>query len=94
MRIELDFAEKAIQSAFLPLQCSVENFDARNRVRFRVLNKNGDSLLEVEEVRRMICDLDRLKFRILKARENLERRGFQLSAWDPQVLFQSDKQNG
>ena len=77
-RIELDVAKKAIKSAFLPLQCSVEDLDNGNRLGFRVLNENGDSLLSVNEVRRVICNPTRLQFIIIKARANLEKRGAQL----------------
>lgn len=84
-RIELDVAKKAIKSAFLPLQCSVEDLDNGNRVGFRVFNENGDSLLSVNEVRRVICNATRLQFIILKARANLEKRGVQLLPWEFQV---------
>jgi hypothetical protein len=82
-RLELHIVKKAIQSAFLPFRCSVENIENGNRVRFRVFDERENLLLTVEAWTRRICDVKRGFPTIIgTARARLEGRGFYLLPWD------------
>ena len=77
-QLKLDIAKEAIQSAFLPFRCTIENIEDGSRVRFRVLDKEGNVLLSVEAGNRRICDAVGFRTIVSTARANLEKRGFSL----------------
>lgn len=93
-RLELHIAKEAIQSAFLPFRCSVEDIENGNRVRFRVFDEKENPLLSVDALTRRICDAKR-SFRSIigVARARLERRGFHLSPWDSQLPSYPDRED-
>jgi hypothetical protein len=76
-------AEKALKSAFLPLNCTVKEFNYGNSIVFEVTDNNGHLLLEEEHMAGEICSPDRdagFPAIVEMARERLAERGYPLPA--------------
>lgn len=81
--LELEEVVKAIEAAFKPLDCVVEVFDYRQRLRFRVFDPNEKPLLTVKEaLLRHVRDPEGLNTVIAECRSRLERKGYRLKAWN------------
>lgn len=77
----------SIERAFLPLRCVVDDFDYKEKVRFRVFSPEGEALLRVDEqLVRRLREPDGLAYTVGAARRNLEARGFVLEPWVPPAL--------
>ena len=71
-----------LQTAFSPLECSVEVFDSGDKVRFRVFDVGGDPLLNVDEVlMRRLQDTGGMQSNIGQSRDRLIQRGYKLDPW-------------
>jgi hypothetical protein len=84
--LDLNTVIKAIESAFKPLECVVEVFDYRHRLRFRVYDPDDKPLLTVKEtlVRRM-QNSDGLNTIVTECRSRIERKGYKLKPWRVQT---------
>ena len=86
-RLELETALDSIRGAFKPLRCTVEDWDYRQKVRFRVFSPNDEPLLRVDEaLASRVCDPEGLSFIVSEARARLQSRGYTLEPWNPPSL--------
>jgi len=79
--LKLGDVNEAIQSAFLPFQCTIESIGTGTRFRFRVFDEN-ENVLSAEGWNQRICDQSGFRTIISTARARLERKGFHLQPWD------------
>lgn len=80
-------ALEIIRKAFLPLHCGAEVYDYEEKIRFRVVNGQGETILDITNLRRSeFSDSDQLE-RILNGfREDLaDHRGIFLDPWAMQI---------
>jgi len=82
-KIQTTQATELLESAFKPLNCVAEAWDANYRIRYRIYDEAGNPLLSVDEITRpQFSDKRRFAAIIDKSREVLAKKGYQLELWD------------
>lgn len=81
-RIDIETSLSVITTAFLPLRCVTEEWDAGERIRFRVFDGDEPVLRVDELVKALFSDPSRLKGVLGQARSTLISRGIALNAWE------------
>ncbi|HUH60819.1 MAG TPA: hypothetical protein VL001_12185 [Candidimonas sp.] len=81
-RLSTEQSLQIITTAFAPLLCTAEAFDAGRQIRFRVMNSNGVPIETVERVtERQFSDARRLESIINAVRGFIGERGVTLDHW-------------
>lgn len=81
-KLQIDHALKIIANAFHPLEVAVNAQDYNEKFGFKVLDKNRESVLHVEDLcKKQVTTPGRLQNILESARSSLAQRGFILGAW-------------
>lgn len=84
MRLEKEAVLRLISSAFRPLKCDVELWDRDQKLRFKVIDPSGKSMLRATSVlMRRARDPNGLRFIVNAARNRVKAKGIELSPWNP-----------
>lgn len=81
---ETQTIKDAIEQAFSPFRCAVEVSRYEVKLRFKVVDTDDQSIVEVSElVVRQLRDKSYLASVISSARDSVEEKGFSLAPWKP-----------
>jgi hypothetical protein len=77
---QIAIARARLEAAFRPLVCEAEDWDYKEKMRFRVLDEQGAVILNVPEIfQRDVIDASRLGDVIEQARLAVQAKGYVLS---------------
>ena len=80
---EIAHAKRALEGSFRPLVCKAEDWDYKAKMRFKVLDEKGETILEIPElVRGDIVNEARFAELIEIARNAVRAKGYALAALD------------
>lgn len=83
INLRADDVVRALENAFRPLECVVELFDYRKRLRFRVFSPEDKPLLTVREyLMRRAVDAGSLSTIVRECRRRVEAKGYKLNPWN------------
>lgn len=77
-----EMVSAVLETAFSPLECSVEVLDRGDKVSFRVFDTDGQALLNVSEISmQRLQDASGMNSVVGQCRSRLIERGYQLKPW-------------
>jgi hypothetical protein len=72
-------AKTKLEGAFQPLRCKVQDYDARAKMRFKIIDENDKTVVEAAITEHDVRDAVRLADIIEQAREVAQAKGFALT---------------
>jgi hypothetical protein len=86
-KLRFDVARKIIESAFMPLACTVHVHAASDRVHFRVSDASGTTVFVSEKMNAQhLCNSAYLSRVLIASRAEIEGIGQTLDSWEPPVV--------